>query len=639
MRAALYEAGQARPGPRRRRHRRPGPGPGAGARCTTAGSATPTTPCCTAPYGASPSVLGHEAAGVVDAVGEGVTMVAPGDKVVLTPIAPCGRCYWCQRDQPGCCVNNSAVLGGAFLDGSTGLSRGGQQVYRGLGVGGFAEYAMTNETGAVKVPADTPLETACVIGCAVQTGVGAVLNTAKVEPGATVLVLGLGGIGLSVVQGARAAGAAQIIASDPLDWRREAATAHGRDHRARSRRRRRRRRHPRPHRRRRRLRVRVRGRRRPRRGRRRGHPGRRLDRARRARRRSTGKLELDPLVLFGISREEAHGLLPRQLQLAARHPPHGRHVAGRASSTSRPWSPPTARSTRSTRPSPTSPPASASAPSSTWCEPCPRGGWPIASDPSGATLPSPQASRPQRKPSGLGESPDRRWPGGVPLVIMGGITTWEPASPRQPAVWSTRSEAGADGESPDGRGRRPRPTAPSCAAPSASAPRTLDPEATRGDGAARQVAADAELMGRALARARRARRRTAPNPWVGAVVVRDGEIVGEGATAAARRRPRRDRGPARRRRPRPRRHRVHHARAVRAPGPHRPVRRRARSRPASPAWSSRSRIPTRRCAGRASPSLRDRGHHRRRRDRRRRRRRARSRRTSHHRRTGRAFAW
>jgi S-(hydroxymethyl)glutathione dehydrogenase / alcohol dehydrogenase len=178
-------------------------------------------------YGASPSVLGHEAAGVVDAVGEGVTMVTPGDKVVLTPIAPCGRCYWCQRDQPGCCVNNAAVLGGAFLDGSTGLSLDGRQVFRGLGVGGFAEYAMCSETGAVKVPDDTPLEIACVIGCAVQTGVGAVLNTAKVEPGATVLVLGLGGIGLSVVQGARAAGAAQVIASDPLEWRRDAAASMG----------------------------------------------------------------------------------------------------------------------------------------------------------------------------------------------------------------------------------------------------------------------------------------------------------------------------------------------------------------------------------------------------------------------------
>ena len=178
-------------------------------------------------YGASPSVLGHEAAGVVDAVGEGVTLVAPGDKVVLTPIAPCGHCYWCLRAEPGSCVNNAAVLGGSFTDGTTGLSRNGALVYRGLGVGGFAEYAMANETGAVKVPADTPLETACVIGCAVQTGVGAVLNTAQVEPGATVLVLGLGGIGLSVVQGARAAGAAQIIASDPLDWRREAAASMG----------------------------------------------------------------------------------------------------------------------------------------------------------------------------------------------------------------------------------------------------------------------------------------------------------------------------------------------------------------------------------------------------------------------------
>src|SRR5689334_23850360 len=178
-------------------------------------------------YGASPSVLGHEAAGVVDAVGEGVTMVAPGDKVVLTPIAPCGRCYWCQRDQPGCCVNNAAVLGGAFLDGSTGLSREGQQVFRGLGVGGFAEYAMCNETGAVKVPDDTPLETACVIGCAVQTGVGAVLNTAKVEPGATVLVLGLGGVGMSIVQGARIAGASQVIVSDPFAERRELAAAFG----------------------------------------------------------------------------------------------------------------------------------------------------------------------------------------------------------------------------------------------------------------------------------------------------------------------------------------------------------------------------------------------------------------------------
>ncbi|HEY7105200.1 MAG TPA: Zn-dependent alcohol dehydrogenase [Acidimicrobiia bacterium] len=171
----------------------------------------------------TPVVLGHEASGVVDAVGEGVTLLAPGDKVVLTPIAPCGRCYFCVRGESGCCVNNQAVLANSFADGTTGLSRHGATVYRGLGVGGFAEYALCTETGAVKVPDDAPLDVVCVIGCAVQTGVGAVLNTARVEPGATVLVLGLGGIGQSVVQGARVAGASRIVASDPVAGRREAA--------------------------------------------------------------------------------------------------------------------------------------------------------------------------------------------------------------------------------------------------------------------------------------------------------------------------------------------------------------------------------------------------------------------------------
>jgi Zn-dependent alcohol dehydrogenase len=120
-------------------------------------------------------------------------------------------------------VNNSAVLTNTFRDGSTGLSRDGTTVYRGLGVGGFAEYARCTETGAVKVPDDVPLDVVCVIGCAVQTGVGAVLNTAGVEPGATVLVLGLGGIGQATVQGARVAGASRIVASDPIPARREAA--------------------------------------------------------------------------------------------------------------------------------------------------------------------------------------------------------------------------------------------------------------------------------------------------------------------------------------------------------------------------------------------------------------------------------
>jgi S-(hydroxymethyl)glutathione dehydrogenase / alcohol dehydrogenase len=174
-----------------------------------------------------PVVLGHEATGIVDQIGDGVTLLEPGDPVVLTPIAACGHCYWCVRGEPGVCVNAASIATATFPDGSTGLSRGGSTVYRGLAVGAFAEYVLTSETGAIKVPDDVPLDVACVIGCAVQTGVGAVLNTAKVEPGATVLVLGLGGIGLSVVQGARIAGASQIIVSDPVPERRDAAMRSG----------------------------------------------------------------------------------------------------------------------------------------------------------------------------------------------------------------------------------------------------------------------------------------------------------------------------------------------------------------------------------------------------------------------------
>jgi Zn-dependent alcohol dehydrogenase len=174
-----------------------------------------------------PIVLGHEAAGVVDAVGEGVAGLAPGDHVVLTPVPPCGTCYWCVRSQPALCVNTVGLLTSALPDGRTGLSRRGQLVYRGLNLAAFAEYTVVHATAAVKIPAEVPLDVACVIGCAVQTGAGAVLNAARVVEGATVLVLGLGGIGLSAVQGARLAGAARILASDPVAARREVAKRFG----------------------------------------------------------------------------------------------------------------------------------------------------------------------------------------------------------------------------------------------------------------------------------------------------------------------------------------------------------------------------------------------------------------------------
>ncbi len=175
-----------------------------------------------------PVVLGHEAAGVVEEVGADVTSVAPGDKVVLTPLPPCGNCYFCTRGQPTLCSTWGGSLFTSLLaDGTSPLSRGGEIVYRGLATAAWAEQAIMPEEGVVKVDDDVPLETACVLGCAVQTGVGAVLNTANVEEGATVLVLGAGGIGIAVTQGARLAAASRIIVSDPVAERREAALRFG----------------------------------------------------------------------------------------------------------------------------------------------------------------------------------------------------------------------------------------------------------------------------------------------------------------------------------------------------------------------------------------------------------------------------
>src|SRR3954470_8310588 len=175
----------------------------------------------------TPLVLGHEAAGVIEAVGPGVTQLAVGDHVVLTPCPPCGHCYWCVRGQWSLCANSDAMITNAHPDGGTRLSRNGSVVHRGVGMAAFAEIVIIQETGAVKVPDDVPLDVACVVGCAVQTGVGAVLNTAKVSEGDTVLIMGAGGVGLSIVQGAVLAGAGRILVSDPVAERRERARALG----------------------------------------------------------------------------------------------------------------------------------------------------------------------------------------------------------------------------------------------------------------------------------------------------------------------------------------------------------------------------------------------------------------------------
>ncbi|NQX87761.1 MAG: alcohol dehydrogenase catalytic domain-containing protein, partial [Halioglobus sp.] len=176
------------------------------------------------------TILGHEASGVVESVGSGVTSLAVGDHVVMTPVPPCGTCYFCVRGETAICSNNTSLTSFALADGNTGLSRKGEVIYRGMGVGAFAEYVVTPVNGAVKIAPDVPLELAGLLGCALQTGIGAVLNTADVESGATVAVMGLGGVGISAVQGAKLAGASIILASDPVTERRELAKTFGATH-------------------------------------------------------------------------------------------------------------------------------------------------------------------------------------------------------------------------------------------------------------------------------------------------------------------------------------------------------------------------------------------------------------------------
>jgi Zn-dependent alcohol dehydrogenase len=174
-----------------------------------------------------PVVLGHEAAGRVAEVGPGVVELRPGDPVVLTMAPSCGHCYWCTHGEHSLCQRFAGMVGGAYPDGSTRLSWRGRPVRRGLVLSAFAERTVVPVEAAVKIPEEMPTEIAAVVGCAVQTGVGAVLNTARVPAGASVLVVGLGAVGLSIVQAARIAGATTIVGADPAAERREHATRVG----------------------------------------------------------------------------------------------------------------------------------------------------------------------------------------------------------------------------------------------------------------------------------------------------------------------------------------------------------------------------------------------------------------------------
>jgi S-(hydroxymethyl)glutathione dehydrogenase / alcohol dehydrogenase len=164
----------------------------------------------------TPVVLGHEGSGTVLEVGPGVTTLVEGDHVVLSWIAPCGRCRQCVAGREARCEEAATVVGplGVLPDGTSRMSIGEEMVHHYLGVSSMAEYAVVPVSGAIKVRDDAPLDLVALVGCAVATGIGAVRNTAKVEPGSTVVVIGCGGVGLSVVQGARIAGASRIVAVD-----------------------------------------------------------------------------------------------------------------------------------------------------------------------------------------------------------------------------------------------------------------------------------------------------------------------------------------------------------------------------------------------------------------------------------------
>jgi S-(hydroxymethyl)glutathione dehydrogenase/alcohol dehydrogenase len=167
------------------------------------------------PEGLFPAVLGHEGAGIVEEVGAGVASVRPGDHVIPLYTPECRTCKFCLSGKTNLCSRLREKQGqGLMPDGTTRLSYKGKPLYHYMGTSTFAEKTVLPEIALAKIREDAPLEKVCLFGCAVTTGIGAVLNTAKVEPGSTVAVFGMGGVGLSVVQGAAIAGADQIIAVD-----------------------------------------------------------------------------------------------------------------------------------------------------------------------------------------------------------------------------------------------------------------------------------------------------------------------------------------------------------------------------------------------------------------------------------------
>uniref|UniRef100_A0A8C9IPP8 alcohol dehydrogenase n=1 Tax=Piliocolobus tephrosceles TaxID=591936 RepID=A0A8C9IPP8_9PRIM len=162
-----------------------------------------------------PVILGHEAASIVESVGEGVTTVKPGDKVIPLVVPQCGKCRICKTPERKYCLKNDASNPrGTMQDGTSRFTCRGKSIHHFLGVSTFSQYTVVDENAVAKIDAASPMEKVCLIGCAFSTGYGSAVKVAKVTPGSTCAVFGLGGVGLSAVMGCKAAGAARIIAVD-----------------------------------------------------------------------------------------------------------------------------------------------------------------------------------------------------------------------------------------------------------------------------------------------------------------------------------------------------------------------------------------------------------------------------------------
>ncbi|MCH8536681.1 MAG: S-(hydroxymethyl)glutathione dehydrogenase/class III alcohol dehydrogenase [Alkalimonas sp.] len=180
------------------------------------------------PEGIFPAILGHEGGGIVEAVGEGVTSVEVGDHVIPLYTPECGKCKFCLSGKTNLCQAIRATQGkGLMPDGTSRFSKDGKPIYHYMGTSTFSEYTVLPEISLAKINKTAPLEKVCLLGCGVTTGMGAVMNTAKVQPGDTVAVFGLGGIGLSAIIGAVMAGASRIIAIDINESKFEIATQLG----------------------------------------------------------------------------------------------------------------------------------------------------------------------------------------------------------------------------------------------------------------------------------------------------------------------------------------------------------------------------------------------------------------------------